>query len=44
MHTIVEDGNQIYAVDYSSDAEQFATAGKDFKVTKFLIEETRSKC
>jgi WD40 repeat protein len=32
VHTINEEGNQVYAVDYSPDAEKFATAGKDVKV------------
>jgi COMPASS component SWD3 len=32
VHTITEENNQIYAVDYRADAEKFATAGKDFKV------------
>lgn len=32
VHTINEEGNQIYAVDYRNDAEQFATGGKDYHV------------
>lgn len=32
LHTITEEGNQVFAVDYRSDGTRFATAGKDFKV------------
>lgn len=32
MHTITEENNQIYALDYRPDATQFATGGKDFAV------------
>eukprot|EP01116_Phalansterium_solitarium_P003036 TRINITY_DN134_c0_g1_i3.p1 TRINITY_DN134_c0_g1~~TRINITY_DN134_c0_g1_i3.p1 ORF type:complete len:193 (+),score=51.61 TRINITY_DN134_c0_g1_i3:88-666(+) len=31
VHTIKEEGNEVYAVDYRPDAEQFATAGKDYQ-------------
>lgn len=33
MHTVVEEGNQIFTVDYKADASQFVTAGKDHKVS-----------
>lgn len=32
LHTIVEEGNQVFTVDYRSDGTSFATAGKDFKI------------
>ena len=32
VHTIKEQDNQIYAVDYREDAERFVTAGKDARV------------
>ena len=32
MHTITEDKNQVYALDYRHDGFYFATAGKDYKV------------
>lgn len=32
LHTIVEDGNQVYALDYRGDGLKFATAGQDYQV------------
>lgn len=32
LHTVVEEGNQIFTVDYKQDASQFVTAGKDHMV------------
>jgi len=29
LHDVVEEGNQLFCVDYSADASQFATAGKE---------------
>ena len=33
LHTIVEEGNQVYALDYRGDGLKFATAGQDYQVT-----------
>lgn len=41
LHTIKEDGNQLYTVDYRSDGAQFATAGKD-KTVRLYDEATKS--
>jgi len=32
LHTIVEEGNQVYALDYRGDGLKFATAGQDYQV------------
>ena len=32
LHSIVEEGNQAYAIDFSNDGKLFATAGRDFHV------------
>ena len=33
LHTITEEDNQIFCVDYNYDGAKFAAAGKDYKVT-----------
>ncbi|PRP86887.1 hypothetical protein PROFUN_03635 [Planoprotostelium fungivorum] len=42
VHTITEEDNQIYAVDYRHDAERFSTAGKDFKI-RLYDEQTKQR-
>ena len=42
MHTITEQGNQVYAVDYTADASHFATAGRDCTVR--LYDEATKTC
>ena len=42
LHTIREEGNQVFAIDYRSDGTRFATAGRDFKVR--LYDEATKKC
>ena len=32
LHTITEEDNQVYALDYAVDGLRFATAGKDYTV------------
>ena len=32
LHTITEEENQVYALDYAVDGLRFATAGKDYTV------------
>eukprot|EP00741_Cyanophora_paradoxa_P017922 tig00021036_g17306.t1 len=45
LHTITEEDNQVYALDYRYDGLKFITAGQDFKVrlydeaTKTLVQE-----
>ena len=41
LHTISEEGNQVYALDYRADATMFATAGKDYAV-RVYDEATKS--
>ena len=41
LHTISEENNQVYALDYTPDGSQFATAGKDFAV-RVYDEATKS--
>jgi len=41
LHTITEENNQVYAIDYSPDGSQFATAGKDYAV-RVYDEATKS--
>ena len=41
MHTISEEGNQVYALDYSQDGALFATGGKDYSV-RVYDEATKS--
>eukprot|EP01062_Namystynia_karyoxenos_P027262 TRINITY_DN2097_c2_g2_i2.p1 TRINITY_DN2097_c2_g2~~TRINITY_DN2097_c2_g2_i2.p1 ORF type:complete len:343 (+),score=89.80 TRINITY_DN2097_c2_g2_i2:83-1111(+) len=42
VHNITEPENEIYAVDFRPDGEQFATAGKDHRV-RLYSEETRQE-
>ena len=42
LHTISEENNQVYALDYTPDGSQFATAGKDFAV-RVYDEATKSE-
>ena len=41
LHTSSEEGNQVYCVDYNTDASKFATAGKDYKI-RLYDEATKS--
>ena len=41
LHTITEEDNQVYALDYAADAEHFATAGRDFAV-RYYDESTKT--
>eukprot|EP00736_Rhodelphis_marinus_P000940 Rmarinus@m.18196 len=42
LHTIEEEGNQVYALAYRADAAQFVTGGKDFQI-RLYDEATKTK-
>ena len=42
LHTITEEGNQVYAIDYAADGLRFATAGKDYTVR--VYDEATKTC
>jgi len=42
MHTITEDKNQVYAIDYGHDGKQFASGGKDYTVR--VYDEATKSC
>ncbi|KNC48228.1 uncharacterized protein AMSG_04458 [Thecamonas trahens ATCC 50062] len=45
LHTIVEEGNEVYALDYAPDASAFATAGRDHTIRLYdeATKEIKSK-
>ena len=42
LHTITEENNQVFAIDYRQDGARFATAGKDYTV-RVYDEATKTK-
>lgn len=39
QHTVTEQGNQVYSLDYRPDGLKFATAGQDYQVSTMAVKD-----